>query len=55
MAETRYIIIHSWSIKEVEQRVNEAMRGGNLFPTGGIEFDGKEYFQALVMMQICSC
>ena len=52
---TLYIIIHSWSIKDVERQVNEAMIGGHFIPTGGIEFDGKEFYQAMVINQIPTC
>lgn len=51
---TQYIIIHSWSIKDVEQQVNEAIEDG-FFPIGGIAFDGKEFYQAMIINQMPSC
>ena len=49
-----YIICRSWSIEDVMQQVNEAIEDG-YFPIGGIAFDGKEFYQAMVTNQIPTC
>lgn len=54
MSNTEYIVCHSWSIAEVERQVNESIEDG-YFPVGGIAFDGKEFYQAMVTNQIPTC
>ena len=54
MNKTEYMVCHSWSIEEVERQVNEAIKDG-YFPIGGITFDGKEIYQAMVISQIPTC
>lgn len=54
MNKSEYIICRSWSIEDIIQQVNEAIEDG-FFPIGGITFDGKEFYQAMVINQIPSC